>query len=136
MNVAIEFDQLFVRRPRAIRVFPFTEDMADSKLLNEDGTAAICYIHTREGKRIIDESMMMAIKSDSYRHPMDPQVLSHEYVSLAAYDSAFACELKDQIASHLIKALESDDVTGNIRAIADMLKQSATSASLSAEHSE
>ncbi len=136
MNVAIEFDQLFVRRPRAIRVFPFTEDMADSKLLNEDGTAAICYIHTREGRRIIDESMMVARKSDTYRHPMDPQVLDREYVSLAAYESAFVCELKSQIASHLLKALDSDDVEGNVRAIAEILKEGAVSASLSEELSE
>lgn len=129
-----DLDRLFVRRPRAIRVKPFTPDQADK--IDTLGTKPIHYIRTREGLRHISTDMLIAEKSNTYRHPMDPQVLQREYVNILAYDSAFVAELKQQVADQLFRALESDNPMGEIELIASLLSVKTTQASLHQEHDE
>jgi len=128
-----DLDNLYVRRPRAIRITPFTPDKADYIM---PGGKPIYFIHTREGRRHINEDMLIAEKSDTYRHPMDPKVFEREYVNILAYDSAFAAELKAQIAEQLRRALNSDDLQGEVELLANMLSEKPNQASIHEEHEE
>ncbi|BBI61724.1 hypothetical protein HSBAA_30300 [Vreelandella sulfidaeris] len=101
--------------------------MADIVAGNEQ--QPIYYIKTREGKRHITAGMLIAEKSETYRHPMDPDVFAREYINLLGYESAFAAELKDQIAQQLRRALDSDDLHAEIDRIAGFLSSNATQAS-------
>ncbi len=130
-----DLNQLFVRRPRAIRVSPFTADKADFTM-QSDGRKPIYFIHTREGRRHITEDMLIAEKSDSYRHPMDAQVFQREYVSLLAYDSAFVIELKSQLAQQLREIASSQDPMPALLALADALSVKDSTGSIHAEHEE
>lgn len=129
-----DLDRLFVRRPRAIRITPFTPDKADFTMTG--GQKPIYFIHTREGRRHISEDMLIAEKSDTYRHPMDPQVLQREYVNILAYDSAFAAELKSQIAEQLRRALKGDSLESDVALIANLLSSKPCQASIHQEHEE
>ncbi|MFP3343912.1 hypothetical protein R0J87_15540 [Halomonas sp. SIMBA_159] len=130
-----DIDQLFVRRPRAIRVSPFTAEKADY-VMQSDGRKPIYFIHTREGRRHISEDILIAEKSDSYRHPMDAKVLQREYVSLLAYDSAFVVELKSQLAEQLREIAHGNDPVAAILALANALSGKDTRGSIHAEHEE
>lgn len=129
-----DIDRLFVRRPRAIRITPFTPDRADK--IDDQGERPIYFIKTREGLRHITTDMLIAEKSDTYRHPMDAKVFQREYVNILAYDTAFTVELKNQIAEELRKALNSDDLPAEIERIASLLSSNASQASLHQEHEE
>lgn len=128
-------DHLFVRLPRAIKVTPFTADKADF-VMNSDVGGPIYFIHTREGRRHISEDMLIAEKSDSYRHPMDAKVLQREYVNLLAYDSAFVSELKTQLAVQLREIAKSKDPVAGINELADALAAKDSRSSIHAEHEE
>lgn len=130
-----DLDHLFVRRPRAIRVTPFTADKADF-VMQSEGRNPVYYIHTREGRRHISEDMLIAEKSESYRHPMDPQIFQREYVNILAYDSALATEIKVQIADQLRKALASKDLAAEIALLIGMLGDKHSQASIHEEHEE
>lgn len=116
-------DNLFVRRPRAIRVTPFTPDRADK--IDTQGERPLYFIKTREGLRYITTNMLIAEKSQDYRHPMDADVFQREYVNILAYDNAFAAELKHRIAEQLTAALAKDDPKAEIAQIIALLKDSA-----------
>ncbi|KJZ17386.1 hypothetical protein TW86_03780 [Halomonas sp. S2151] len=115
----IDLEYLFVRRPRAIRVIPFTPEMADK--VDDQGNKPIHYIKTREGMRHISEGMLIAFKSDTYRHPMDPAVFQREYVGLTCYDSAYALELREQLADQLRGVMKSDDPMADLAELVEQL---------------
>jgi len=101
-------DQLFVRRPRAVHIEPFTVNKADEVIRDSAGHPIIFYIKTREGRRLINPGMMIATKTDDYRHPMDADVFNRDYVALLGYESALVEEFKRQIAAQLSTALASE----------------------------
>lgn len=68
---------LFIKKRLPVHIVKFEPHMADEVRGTEE--SPIYYIRTREGMRIIDESMYIATKSDSYRHPMAPEVFNNNY---------------------------------------------------------
>lgn len=118
----LNLDQLFVRRPRAVHIQPFTTDMADEVVQDANGHPFIFYIKTREGRRLINPSMMIATKSDEYRHPMDRDVFSRDYISLLAYESALVEEFKRQIAGQIRLAMSADDAAQAFNQLVAMLE--------------
>lgn len=69
---------------KPVHIVKFEKEMAD--VVKGDKECPIYYIRTREGLRMIDETMYIATKSDSYRHPMSKEVFEREYEYLCEDD--------------------------------------------------
>lgn len=72
---------LYIKITEPVKIVPFTPDMADD--VRGSAEHPIYYIQTREGLRMIDETMFVAIKKGGkYVHPMMSNVFQKDYREL------------------------------------------------------
>ena len=85
-------EKMYRKRTPGVRIYPFEPDMACKTLPGEK--KPIYYIRTREGLRLIDESMYVADKGNGYTHPMAPNVFENNYVQV---DDSICSDIRQEI---------------------------------------